>query len=87
MEWWISRWCEEFHVLPHQAIEAWQQSPAGLFERILEFRAYAQAKRNYEQVQRWESGPDKQRVMNDPLIRLVKVIEFGLVADGRRTHD
>lgn len=51
-------------------------------ERILDLRAYAHAKRTYEAAQRWEEGPDKRRVMNDPLIRLVKDIEFSQVTSG-----
>lgn len=78
-EWWISRWCEEFQCLPDAALSAWLHTPSGIFESILEFRAYAHAKARYEEVQHLEDSPAKRRIMADPLIALVRENDFAAV--------
>lgn len=76
---WIGRLCEEFHCLPSEAYREWRRVPAGFLEEILEGRAYRAAKRVYDRAATAADVPD------DPMIDLVKAIEFELQrADGEQ---
>lgn len=74
-EWVISRVCEEYHCLPAQAIEAIDNDVDGLLFKIIDFRAYAEAKRLYEQGQK---ETDLERRPSGPLIDRVRDIFWEL---------
>ncbi len=81
MEQWLSLLCEEFHCRPSEALEEWERAPAGLLERIVEFRAFARAKQMYEQA----NTPEQQAALpDDPMIDLVRELDF---ADGQAAID
>ena len=48
--WALSRLCEEYHVTPDEAERMWLDDPEDRAVRILELRAYARAKQQYDQV-------------------------------------
>jgi len=84
-EWWVSRLCEEFGCLPSQAVIEWEAAPAGLLEDICEMRAYARARAAYQQAQQMDDGPEKTRIMRDPLVALAMAYEFEALQE-RRQH-
>lgn len=71
-EWWISRFCEEFHCLPSEAVREWRVAPAGLLETILECRAFAAAKQIVDHARNAKDIPPT------PMTALVQEIEFDL---------
>jgi hypothetical protein len=72
--------CEAFTCTPLAAIQAWRECPMGLIETILEYRAYAEAKRLYETV------PPSEWPASEYL-DLVRTIDLELAAEAVRGGD
>lgn len=75
--------CEEFGCLPSQAVREMHTVPAGLLDEIVEMRAFVAAMRSYERAQQLPDGAEKRAAMAQPLVMLVREIEFGEVERGR----
>ena len=78
-EWWLSRLCEEFNCLPSDALREVMRAPFGLLERIIESRAYAYMKRQWENA---ETAEAVQRLGDTELLRLVQTIEAELIQES-----
>lgn len=79
MSFWIARLCEEFHCLPSQAWREMQDVPTDALIEILEARAYAQAKGQYD------AAKNKQDVPQTPMVQLVKRIDFELATEAMQS--
>lgn len=71
--------------MPSAAVAEWEAAPAGLLEDICEMRAFVRARTAYQQAQQMDEGPDKQRIMRDPLVSLAMAYEFEALQE-RRQH-
>lgn len=69
----IGRLCEEFHCLPDAAWRCWLKMPAGFMERVIEYRAYAGTKAQYDHA----SNPKAE----SPMLSLVKEIDFEIAQE------
>lgn len=77
LEWWIGRLCSEFPALhPRTAWDEWRRAPVGVFETIVEYRAYAEAKQMTDGA---DTADARKRLPRTPLFRLVTEIEAALV--------
>jgi cytochrome c-type biogenesis protein CcmH/NrfG len=56
-------------------------------EDIMALRAFARAVQAYQSAQRLEGGPDKDRIMHDPLVRLAQEFEFAPLIERQRRAD
>lgn len=83
----MSRLCEEFGCLPSQAIREWQTAPSGVLEDIMELRAFARAIQTYQHAQRMDAGPERDRLMRDPMVRLAQQFEFAPLIARQRAGD
>lgn len=62
---------------PDEAWAAWQRLPVGTLEGILEYRAYRQAKGQYEAA----TTPEAQQALRgDPWVDRVRAFEFAQAA-------
>lgn len=79
----VSIVCEAFHCLPSAAVAELQHAPAGLIEDVLELRAYAHAKRLYDQANR---AGQLNELEDSPALNTVREVLHGLLeettADG-----
>lgn len=79
--------CEEFHCVPSVALREWQRAPSELLEHLIEARAYAHAKGQYDSATTAEAV---KRLPASDLMKLVKRIDFELAheaIDARRPAD
>lgn len=78
LAYWLGRLCEEFPALtPTRAYREWMTVPVGWFEEIIEARAYARAKQQYDTAKSKSDLPDT------PMVQLVAAIEFTLAQAAR----
>lgn len=70
-EHWVSRICEEFGCLPSEAERERERTPAGLLDRVIEARRFAEMVRIYE--------ADPKRALGTRLGQLVMEIDAELV--------
>jgi hypothetical protein len=66
--------CENFHCLPHEAIQAIDNDVDGLLFRIIGLRAYADAKEHYD------STPVEKR-KQAPMVEMVSEFTIELVKE------
>jgi hypothetical protein len=78
---WLSRICEEFGCVPSEAYREWVDTPTGMVEDILGYRAYAKAKAAYDQKAQM-SPEQRSRIMAEPLVQEVREIEFALMQEA-----
>jgi hypothetical protein len=83
---WISRLCDEFGGYPGQALQAWQESPAGLLEEIIEGRAYARAKHEYDHLDSYDDK-GKAQVLKKKMVQTVVEIAFDLAREARAERE
>jgi hypothetical protein len=73
LEYWLGRLCEEFPGLtPLTALRDWLAAPPGFYEEMIEARAYARTKAQYDGAQSKSDLPDS------PMLGIVTAIEFEL---------
>lgn len=72
-EHYIGRLCQEFGCRPSQILKELALMPAGMLDRIVDYRSYAAAKAAVDLDPKAQGG----------LCQLVKELEFELVAEDR----
>lgn len=74
--------CEEFHCLPSAAYREWLTAPAGLLDDILDMRAYAALKREYDGLKTAKEA-DAFRAQGETA-ELVETIAMEIQAEAMR---
>jgi hypothetical protein len=77
--WVISRLCESFNCLPTRALWELQHDPEQMALQILEFRAYADARREYRACK--EGDDVRKAVERNPMVQVVIDIEHGIAEE------
>ncbi len=83
-EWIVSRVCEEFNCLPTRAQWELENDPDGMAIRIIKLRAYAAAKRAFDEAQ--DAGQLEKALEANPMVKVAQEIAHEIAADEWRAQ-